>query len=372
MVRLILSVLLFLVSLLVIFGAPEYHIWMLAVAVNSYPLVFTGITFILLLSLISLRRYRLPAVLTAVIAFALFLYPVVNAWSVARSLPNAFNSAVNSTEAKAISYKPFSFLQLLKGPPAMPFKTITYDSASHLTFDYYRNSKQQKQPCVVVVHGGSWSGGNSRQLPGLNGYLSVRGYNVASINYHLAPKYRNPVPVEDVRHLINYLKANAIQLNIDTGRFVLLGRSAGAQIALLAAYAHPDKNIKGVIDFYGPADMVWGYSVPANPLIMNSRKVMQNYIGDAYEKMPDKYAASSPVLFVNERTVPTLIIHGDNDVLVSPLHSTKLDSVLSKNKVPHLLVQLPWATHGFDYNLNGPGGQLSTYLTLRFLQVVCR
>jgi acetyl esterase/lipase len=153
---------------------------------------------------------------------------------------------------------------------------------------------------------------------------------------------------------------------------VLLGRSAGAQIALLSAYNRPQNGLKGVIDFYGPADMVWGYSAPASKLVMDSRTVMERYLGGTYKAVSDKYFASSPIEFLNRQTVPTLIIHGDNDVLVSPIHSQKLDRKLQWNGIKHYYLKLPWATHGFDYNINGPGGQLSTYVVERFINTVCK
>jgi acetyl esterase/lipase len=209
-------------------------------------------------------------------------------------------------------------------------------------------------------------------LPELNAYLAAKGYNVASINYRLAPKFQAPLAINDVKRAFIYLRRNSDKLNIDTNNFVLLGRSAGAQIALLSAYTQHEPGLKGVIDFYGPADMVWGYSIPASKLVMDSRAVMERYLGGTYKAVPDKYAASSPIEFVNRQTLPTLIIHGDNDVLVSPLHSHKLDEKLQRNGVKHFYLKLPWATHGFDYNINGPGGQLSTYVTERFLHIVTR
>src|SRR5690606_151850 len=116
------------------------------------------------------------------------------------------------------------------------------------------------RPCVVVIHGGSWAGGNNKQLPELNSYLAISGYNVISINYRLVPLTTYPAPIEDVAAAIRFLKMNADNLRLDTSRIVLLGRSAGGQIALDAAYSIPDPSIKGVISYYGPTDMVWGYS----------------------------------------------------------------------------------------------------------------
>jgi acetyl esterase/lipase len=222
----------------------------------------------------------------------------------------------------------------------------------------------------VVIHGGSWSSGDSKQLPELNSYLAKAGYNVAAINYRKAPQYQNPLPVIDVKNALTYLRAHADALNIDTNNFVLLGRSAGAQIALLAAYTLKDSGIKGVIDFYGPADMVWGYSKPASKLVMDSRGVMERYLGGTYQEAQKNYFASSPIEFVNKTSPPTLIIHGENDVLVAYEHSRRLNEKLGQVGVKHYWLKLPWATHGFDYNLHGPGGQLSTYAVRRFLDDV--
>jgi len=73
--------------------------------------------------------------------------------------------------------------------------------------------------------------------------------------------------------------------------------------------------------------------VPSNPLVMDSRKVMVNYIGGRYDQVPEKYAACSPIEFVNRQSVPTLIIHGQNDVLVVCEYSRCLNKKLKDNGV---------------------------------------
>jgi acetyl esterase/lipase len=240
----------------------------------------------------------------------------------------------------------------------------------NLTLDFYGSLVSGKRPCLIVIHGGSWNRGNSKQLPELNSYLVQAGYHCAAINYRLAPRWKCPAPIEDTGAALTYLRQHADELNIDKDNFVLLGRSAGGQIALLAAYTLKQSCIKGVIDFYGPADMIWGYMTPTNPLVMNSRDVLSKYVGGDYPQIPEKYLASSPIEFVNQQSVPTLIFHGLTDPLVFDEHSRRLASKLSQHDVPHYYLELPWATHGFDYNLNGPGGQLSTYAIHYFLNVV--
>jgi hypothetical protein len=44
MTRLIFIIIFFLISLLAIFKAPAYYLWLLAVAVTEYPLIFVAIS----------------------------------------------------------------------------------------------------------------------------------------------------------------------------------------------------------------------------------------------------------------------------------------------------------------------------------------
>jgi acetyl esterase/lipase len=377
MIRLILVIILLLSSLLAVSKAPAYYLWLLAIGVTEFPLLFAGITSIVLLAGIWFQKYQAASTIIGVLALLLFLSPIVRSYIVASSLKKDFIAAFGPGSAAIhgdSTQAPFSFFKLFKAKPAVQYKRLVYNSSKDvpLSLNFYPSAISGKKPCIVTVHGGSWAGGDNSELPELNSYLSQQGYNVAAINYRLAPKYQTPSPVMDVAEAFAYLKAHADELQIDTNNFVLIGRSAGAQIALLSAYTHPEAGLKGVIDFYGPADMVWGYSIPSNKWIMDSRKVMENYIGGAYPAVPQKYLDCSPLEFVNKQSVPTLLIHGDNDVLVSPEHSRRLDKKLTENNIRHFWLKLPWATHGFDYNLYGPGGQLSTYVVERFINTVTK
>ena len=376
--RLIILSLLFLLSLLCFTSAPTYHLWMLAILVTEYPLVFLLLTVVTLLLVFGPNKYNKLGTIIGLMALLQFSFPVLMSYRISGRLNNELTVAFGpdnwaSTAGKS---EPFHFLQMIEG---MNAKQVTYSTKQYavssgmkLTLDYYLSQSSGKKPCVIVVHGGSWAGGDSRQLPELNSVLARRGYNVASINYRLAPQFQFPAPVTDLKEAISYLKQNAAQLSIDTNNFILLGRSAGAQIALLAAYTFHDPCIKGVVSFYGPADMVWGYSLPANPLVMDSRKVIEDYLGGTYVNVPKNYFASSPVESVTAGAPPTLMIHGPNDPLVAYEHNLHLIKKLKEFGIKYYLLTLPAATHGCDYTLNGPSGQLSSYTVIRFLESVTK
>ena len=372
MTRLILLGLLSLLSLLALFRAPANFLWYVSILVTEFCWIFFLAVFLLLLWPSGNIKYHLLATILGIAALVLYSLPVVQAMRLSRTLPKDFKAVFTGTDSSTPS--PFQPLKMITGIGAkqVAYKSLTYDAANNLSLDFYPSVVSGKRPCVVVIHGGSWAGGDSHQLPELNSELAKEGYHVAAINYRLAPGHHFPAPVEDVKTALAYLCSQASTLSVDTTAFTLLGRSAGGQIALSAAYTVNDKRINGVISFYGPADMVWGYENPTNPLVLNSRKVMEAYLGGTLQQVPEQYRQSSATETVSEHTPPTLLLYGENDPLVSPLHGPRLTKRLDEKRIKYFALYLPWATHGFDYTLNGPAGQLSTCLVKEFLKSVNR
>ena len=368
MLRLLIVLVLFLSSLLVLFRAPTNFLWYVSILITEFSWVFSCILAGLIVWRFGNAKYFLATNLLAIFAFIIFTIPIISAYRIAATLRKDLAAAFGNTTR--YNNPPLSLTKLITGinVKQLPYKTYTYDPSKALTLDFYPATTIGKRPCVIVVHGGSWAGGDSQQLPELNSELAKAGYQVASINYRLAPQHLFPAPIEDLQASLSFLRSNATELQIDTGNFVLLGRSAGGQIVLTAAYTLKDPAIKGVISFYGPADMVWGYKNPTNPLVLNSGKVMADYLGGSYEKVPAQYVNSSATETWQIHPVPTLLIHGKHDPLVSHIHAERLSRKLTG--INHYELYLPWATHGFDWTLNGPGGQLSTFAVMQFLHAV--
>ena len=371
MIRLLAIIILFFLSLLTVFNAPTNLLWYVSILVTEFCWIFFLITLALLFLAKNKKRFHLIISIAGIATLIFFSLPIVQAYRLSAKITQDVHTNPLFTK-KAIQTNPLRLVQMLTGyfKKQVTYQTFTYDSALALTLDFYAAGQAGKQPCVIVVHGGSWAGGDSQQLPELNSELAKAGYRVATINYRLAPKHLFPAPIEDLSSAIKYLKANADKLLIDSTRFVLLGRSAGGQIVLSAADLLHDPSIKGVISYYGPADMVWGFANPTNPLVLNSRKVMADYLGGPYNKVPNQYISSSATTTATRFTPPTLLIHGKNDPLVSYQHSERLSAKLDNVHASHYELYLPWATHGFDWTLNGPAGQLSTWTVLRFLESV--
>jgi acetyl esterase/lipase len=375
---------------LAIFEAPTRLLWWLAVAVTEWGHWLAVLALVLfLVGGFGLRgQFPLIGLAGAVLCLAasvLALTPLPRALKIAHHLPaqleKAFGVGVPRVAPDATARPaPLILSQLFTGvtSPAVRQSSVIYSKVGEqeLRLDLYQAGNQSDRsgtvPGLLVVHGGGWQSGDSAQLSDLNVYLAARGYVVAAVNYRLAPKWKFPAALEDVRRAIAYLKDHAQEFHLDPQRLALLGRSAGGQLALLTAYTAHDPAIRGAIAFYTPPDLRYSYTFPANPAVLDSRGLLRAYLGGDADNFPTTYLAASPFYAVSPETPPTLLIHGGRDELVSPEQSERLAIRLAMAGRPQYLLVLPWATHGCDANFSGPCGQLSTYAVERFLAAVMK
>jgi len=228
-------------------------------------------------------------------------------------------------------------------------------------------------PCVIMIHGGGWDSGDRADIPFFNDWLAREGYAVAAVDYRLAPAHIWPAQRDDVLSALQWLKNRAGELRIDPEKFVLMGRSAGGQIASAMAYTAQDDSICGLISLYSPHDMPFAWSVSRPDDALNSENLMRQYLGgppDAPEREERYRSASGHLNIESARPMPTLLIHGLLDTLVWYRHSERFAASLAEVGHPHVLIDLPWAAHAFEHNPSGPAGQLTTYAVRRFLHSV--
>lgn len=391
-IRLILAVVLFLASLLTVFPPVSYFLWEASIGVDELG-HFLAIIGILLLIPGWKTGFGKVSSVFAMAATLLVLSPVARGLVVGRDLPLRLHTAFGATLPRSLPGaaprdKPISFLTLFRKPPSPDVRktTMTYvvRDGKPLQLDVYRRDQTlPPAPLVIAIHGGSWRSGNRGELSALNFYLAARGYVVASPSYRFAPQYPHPAASQDIDSVISYLKTNATQLGIDPTKIVLLGRSAGAELALIAGYTRNDPAIRGIVDLYGPTDQKWGWENPADPRVYKSGETLRAFLNGAPADVPEAYRTSSPINFVRPGVPPTLMIHGRLDPLVSVRQSARLDSALrsvylpgplvsspADSRYPNLFIELPWGTHGCDYVFNGPCGQISTYAIERFVAAV--
>jgi acetyl esterase/lipase len=95
-------------------------------------------------------------------------------------------------------------------------------------------------PIIVWVHGGAFISGSKENVANYLRLLSEQGYATVAPNYTLAPTGRHPSPTNQMLEALLWLRAAAPGYNLDPGRLILAGDSAGSHIALQTAIALTD------------------------------------------------------------------------------------------------------------------------------------
>jgi acetyl esterase/lipase len=236
-----------------------------------------------------------------------------------------------------------------------------------LKMEVYQPPEVGKYPAVVVIYGGAWQYGNPSANSEFNQYIAHQGYTVFAIDYRHAPKYQFPTQLDDVRTALNFIRKYAAAYEADAERMVLIGRSAGAHLAMLAAYQPDAPPIRAVVDYYGPVDLTQGYKTPPFPDPINTRAVLKAFMGGSLEELPNQYQIASPINYLTHPLPPTLLIYGGRDHLVEARFGRQMYERLHNSGNTTVFLQIPWAEHAFDAVFNGVSNQLALYYTERFL-----
>jgi len=253
---------------------------------------------------------------------------------------------------------------------AVPFATR---NGAALTLDVYTPSAGNRPfPMLVQVYGGAWQRGSPADNEWFARYFASRGFVVLAIDYRHAPQWQWPAQRDDVRDALRWSRTHAAEVGGDPNRVVVLGRSSGAQLAMVAAYSDASPSIKAVISYYGPVDLAEGWRHPPKPDPLHVRGILETLLGGSPALVPDRYRDASPLTYATKKLPPTLLIYGRRDHIVEARFGSQLDRALTRAGNPSVFLEIPWSEHAFDVIPSGPSAQLARFEIERFLAWVMR
>lgn len=213
--------------------------------------------------------------------------------------------------------------------------------------------KKNKSGLLIYVHGGGWWTGSIDAAP-LSCYLDLvhpMGWNVASIDYRLGKDgWSGEDQIQDVKDVIRHLIKTHKNI-VDRTKVVLIGSSAGAHLALLAAYQLGSPTIAGVVAVSPSTSVDIGMGPNSNNNAWMSgwdetlaTKRMCEDIDNCNQKM-------SPLEQISEATTsppPTVLAHGSDDEYYTIEHSRAMRTKLVKLDVPHIYMEFPLTPHAYE------------------------
>lgn len=200
------------------------------------------------------------------------------------------------------------------------FNNIVYykEGERKLALDLFMpESPKTKLPLIVIVHGGGWRSGHKEMEHPIASRIAQKNYITATVEYRLSTEALYPAAILDVKRAVCWLKKNSGAYNIDTTKIVLMGMSAGGQIAAMAALSdNVEKlsvrecniNAAALIDIDGVFDMTTP-SESGKDTIPSKPSAAKQWLGFTYKEKPDLWVEASPLRYVDSTSPPMLFVN---------------------------------------------------------------
>ena len=179
-------------------------------------------------------------------------------------------------------------------------------------------------PLVINVHGGYWRARYNLEHAGhLCAALTAKGLATANLEYRRVGNEGGgwPGTFEDIRSAYHFLQQQAQARGFDEKKFLVMGHSAGGQLALCLAAHEP--SVTSVISLAGVVDLERAYQLHL------SNDAVVEFLHGTPADVADHYREADPMRL----SIPHArqwLIHGQEDDVVPPAFSR--DYVSSKQK----------------------------------------
>ncbi|MCL2401315.1 MAG: alpha/beta hydrolase [Oscillospiraceae bacterium] len=214
------------------------------------------------------------------------------------------------------------------------FLNCPYGEDPRQTLDIYLpNEGDGPFPVVIFAHGGGFIRGDKgdvQVVPFIGGVN--RGYAVISLNYRFCPAVLYPENLFDIKSALHWVAQNAETYLLDASRTALCGASAGAYLAMMAAFTQdqpgfdnapgePSCTVKAVVNQFGPTDFTkthTHYDESGFPRAQSpeAKSILETLLGVDPTLIPNLVRFANPIDNVHPDVPPVLSQHGRHDPII--------------------------------------------------------
>lgn len=184
------------------------------------------------------------------------------------------------------------------------------DTVSLLMHIYHppNMDKAKSYPAMIYFFGGGWKGGSVKQFEPHARYFSGRGIICVLADYRVESRQKTSPfeSLKDAKSAIRYIRENADAFQIDTGKIIASGGSAGGHLAAATA----------LVSEFNEAGEDLSVSCVPNALVLFNPVIDNGPAGYGYERIGDAYKDFSPLHNISKGAPPTIFFLGTNDKLI--------------------------------------------------------
>ncbi len=250
---------------------------------------------------------------------------------------------------------------ILSKPQPPPDERIAYGTDLNQFLDVRMPRTRAPHSVLLNIHGGYW---RVKYDLGHTGHLceALRIAGIATFN----TEYRRvgnrgggwPGTFEDIRSAYRFVQQHHDRFHLDLGRLVVMGHSAGAQLALCLAAHEP--SLRRVISLAGVVDLKQAFALHL------SHDAVVDFLGGKPDAVPEHYREADP-MELNIRQGRQWLLHGREDDIVPPEFSRNYVAQKKKAGESVELLEIPHAGH---FDLIDPASEAFQQVTSKVLAAV--
>ena len=227
---------------------------------------------------------------------------------------------------------------------------------------------------MLLVHGGGFDAGDKAQWHEVARHFCGLGYVCASPEYRLAPAWRFPAWVEDVRLAMDFLRCRAGEYGFAPDRIAATGSSAGGYLVLMLGTIEPDDDLARSDEL--TADETRPNAVLAYCPATRMHESRRDFPRVPFPKLmpapeaeaPELYKAASVEDRITGREPPILFLHGTADTLIPHAESVALCERINAAGGHAEIQLLEGVAHGFGYGVHTDAQKQAAALAEEFLE----
>lgn len=254
--------------------------------------------------------------------------------------------------------------------------------------DVYQTPNATSAPTYLYVHGGGFAWGDKAPSGADDTVKCLRricrsGYHVVSVNYALTPRYRYPVPLQQLDQAVAFLIREQEILGLDMSRVVLGGGSAGGQ--LVGQYANLVTNsayatqmqICPALDKKALRGVVFGCALLQPAKFDHTGDLFMDLLFSPLKRCyfgadAAVWKKADVVEHLTEDFPPAYITDGNHGTF--EVQAKRLDQLMTTLGIRHECYFMPTTgervSHGYDCFLNNPAAEKNLERIVAFLRTL--